>query len=159
MSFSLTKYLKPAQLSIVGGVLGVVITGSTAQAQPVYKWQDAKGATHYTQTPPPASAKAAQKVEVRSRSDLQPTVAVSDSSVATPASKTSPSGSQPATTAQQKPRLKAEDCQVLKDTVDTLASGRRLYESDANGERAYITEEQRAERISTYTKNLKEGCS
>lgn len=157
MSYSLTKHLKPALLTMVSGAIAMVITGNSAQAQAVYKWQDAKGATHYTQTPPPVGAKS-QMVEVKSRTNLQPlTITTIDATATNTGNKANP-GTQ-ATSSQQKPKLKQEDCQTLKSTLDTLNSGRRLYEADAKGERAYLTEEQRAERIQTYSKNLAEGCS
>lgn len=147
MPYSLAKCLRMTTL-----VTGCAFISILSYAQPVYKWQDAKGATHYTQTPPPAGANA-KTVDVRSRTNLQPvTLAPSVADTSTQATNKAPA-------APQKPRLKAEDCQQLRNTLDTLNTGRRIYESDKNGERAYLTEEQRTERISTYTKNLAEACS
>jgi hypothetical protein len=40
---------------ILAPVLVLVLASATAQATGVYQWKDAKGVTHYTDTPPPDS--------------------------------------------------------------------------------------------------------
>ena len=142
--------LKQASVMLITGVLTTL-----AYAQPVYKWQDAKGATHYTQTPPPAGV-AQKKVDVRSRTDLSPTPVQTSLTPATP--DTGNSAAQTAATAP-KQKMSAADCQAIKSTLADLNSGRRMYENDANGERSYLTEEQKAERISTYSKNIADACN
>ncbi len=147
----------PVSTSIL--VLLTACLSSSLFAQQVYKWQDAKGATHYTQTPPPATAVGAKKVEVRSRTNLQPVAPVSDNAAVSATANKATANNQTAAATPQKPRLKQEDCKLLKDAVDTMATGRRIYESDEKGERVYLTEEQRTERINTYTKNMTDGCN
>eukprot|EP01036_Dinobryon_divergens_P014582 gene14582-19714_t len=46
-----------ARLGVLPGLAGLALLAcaSTASAQ-MYKWKDAKGVTHYTDTPPPANA-------------------------------------------------------------------------------------------------------
>lgn len=155
LSYKLTKY---ASLGL--SIPACILLMSASYAQPVYKWQDAKGAVHYTQTPPPAGAKA-QTVEVRSRTNLQPvTINSAPAADATPANTSNKTaGNTQAASGQQKLKLKPEDCQKLKDALETLKTDKRIYESDKNGERAYLSDEQRAERISSYSKNVSEGCS
>jgi hypothetical protein len=36
-------------------ILVLVLASATAQAAGIYQWKDAKGVTHYTDTPPPDS--------------------------------------------------------------------------------------------------------
>lgn len=72
------------------------------QAQPYYKWIDAKGSTHYTLTPPPKGAKKQGKVETYSShtsaqiNTLQTPLSRQNSDLSTPA----PSQFQPASNPQ-----------------------------------------------------------
>ncbi|MFW1753215.1 DUF4124 domain-containing protein [Acinetobacter wanghuae] len=47
---------------------------STSFATDYYKWVDSKGTTHYTKTPPPASAKKKAKVETYGWKNSAPTL-------------------------------------------------------------------------------------
>jgi hypothetical protein len=40
---------------ILAPILVLVLASATAQAAGIYQWKDAKGVTHYTDTPPPGS--------------------------------------------------------------------------------------------------------
>lgn len=40
---------------ILAPILVLVLASTTAQASGIYQWKDAKGVTHYTDTPPPGS--------------------------------------------------------------------------------------------------------
>jgi hypothetical protein len=40
---------------ILAPILVLVLASATAQAAGIYQWKDAKGVTHYTDTPPPDS--------------------------------------------------------------------------------------------------------
>lgn len=136
-------------LTSLGAAVCVLLTSNIVFAQQIYKWQDEKGAIHYTQSPP--SAKNAIRMDIKTRAPVPSTVV--------PETKPAASAPQPATVTTTPQKLKAEDCAIIKGSLEELQSGRRLYESDKNGERSYLTEEQKAERIKTYSKNLSDGCS
>ncbi len=128
---------------------------SPAQAQQFYKWKDEKGATHYTQTPPPA--RNSQTLSIKARAA---TPAPTTPPLATTAAK--PEASKDAATkapAQAKQKLSAEACQQIKSNLELLQSGRRLYQNDTGGERSYLTEAQKAVQIQTYSQNLAQGCN
>ena len=128
---------------------------SPVQAQQFYKWKDEKGATHYTQTPPPA--RNSQTLSIKARAT---TAAPTTPPLVTTATK--PEASKDATSkapAQAKQKLSAEACQQIKSNLELLQSGRRLYQNDAGGERSYITEAQKAVQIQTYSQNLAQGCN
>lgn len=134
----------------------VVLATTTVTAQQVYKWKDDKGTLHYTQTPPPA--RYAQSLNIKERpapvsaSNGKNAVPV-ENSTSNPDNKTTPA-SKPAPVA----RLSAESCKAMQDNLALLQTGRRLYEKDAGGERAYMTEERRAVQIQTLQQNLANGC-
>lgn len=58
---TIIQMLKPGLLISITALLA-----TTVQAQQVYKWKDAKGVLHYTQTPPPA--RYSQSVNIKARS-------------------------------------------------------------------------------------------
>ena len=128
---------------------------SPVQAQQFYKWKDEKGATHYTQTPPPA--RNSQTLSIKARAT---TAAPTTPPLATTATK--PEATKDAATkapAQAKQKLSAEACQQIKSNLELLQSGRRLYQNDTGGERSYLTEAQKAVQIQTYSQNLAQGCN
>ncbi|XID74249.1 DUF4124 domain-containing protein [Alkanindiges sp. WGS2144] len=135
-------------------VLAAVSAGAV-QAQPIYKWKDAKGATHYSQTPPPAHQ--AQALNIKARA-TPPSPAPGAPTPTDNKSTTDPTTPNTASAKPAPQKLSPEACQQLKANLELLQSGRRLFESDAGGERAYLTEEQKDVRIQSYSQNLAQGC-
>ena len=127
------------------------LLATTTQAQQVYKWKDEKGRLHYTQTPPPA--RYAQAVSIKERSTPAPATNGQKSAETSAANTDSK-----ATASKPAPKLSASDCKAMQDNLALLQTGRRLYENDAGGERAYMTEERRAQQIQTYQQNIANGC-
>lgn len=147
---------RPA-LSLLLSLSGLGLLTTPLQAQQVYKWKDEKGALHYSQTPPPARYSKAVDVKARATAAPSPAKAGSPTSPATePAAANGSANAKPVVPASVK--LSAETCKDMKANLDTLASGRRLYEKDTAGERAYMTEERRAAQIQIYQQNLSKGC-
>lgn len=143
---------RPA-LSLLLSLSGLGLLTTPLQAQQVYKWKDEKGALHYSQTPPPA--RYSKAVDVKARATAAPSPAKAGSA-ANPATANGSANTKPVVPASVK--LSAETCKDMKANLDTLASGRRLYEKDTAGERAYMTEERRAAQIQIYQQNLSKGC-
>lgn len=130
------------------------LLATTTQAQQVYKWKDEKGRLHYTQTPPPA--RYAQAVNIKERPTSAPAVNGQKAAAGTTATNTD--NKAPANASKPAPKLSASDCKAMQDNLALLQTGRRLYENDAGGERAYMTEERRAQQIQTYQQNIANGC-
>lgn len=129
------------------------LLATTIQAQQVYKWKDEKGRLHYTQTPPPA--RYAQAVNIKERPTPAPATNGQKSAAA---GTTATNTDNKATASKSAPKLSASDCKAMQDNLALLQTGRRLYENDAGGERAYMTEERRAQQIQTYQQNIANGC-
>jgi sugar lactone lactonase YvrE len=142
-------------ISMVFGVASLLLAANV-HAQQVYKWQDEKGAIHYTQSPP--NTKNAVRMDIKTRTPTAPAASTTTDSKASSATTTDQAATANKAAKNTPAKLKAEDCAFLKTNLETLQSGRRLYESDDKGERAYLTEEQKAERIQVHTKNIKDGC-
>lgn len=145
-------FIQTLTLSLLISATALMTT--TVNAQQVYKWKDDKGALHYTQTPPPA--RYAKSVNIKER----PAPVVNTAKTATLASNTTANVDSKATAPATKPapKLSAESCKAMQDNLALLQTGQRLYEKDAGGERAYMTEERRASQIQTYQQNIANGC-
>ena len=142
----------------LGLLLGLATASlSSVQAQQFYKWKDEKGATHYTQTPPPARNSQALSIIARAATTAPSPVATTNTTAPAPTDASKKVAAKTPVPAAAK--LSAQACQDLKANLDLLQSGRRLYENDSGGERSYLTEAQKAVQIQTYTQNLAQGCS
>ena len=138
-------------------LLGLATAAVTStQAQQFYKWKDEKGATHYTQTPPPARNSQVLSIKARAATATPSTATAVNTATTTPTS-TSKLADKPVTPTA--PKLSAQACKDLKSNLDLLQSGRRLYENDTGGERSYLTEAQKAVQIQASMQNIAQGCS
>lgn len=52
----------------------------------------------------------------------------------------------------------AEECRKMKDALDKLNSGRRLYSTDENGERTYVDDEARDQSNAELNSRYNETC-
>lgn len=53
-----------ARILLIAALLAVALFAFRAQAQQVYRWVDAQGDVHYSQTPPPGAGANAKRVDV-----------------------------------------------------------------------------------------------
>lgn len=125
---------------------------SLSLATTLYKWKDAQGGIHYSQTPPQGASQALKLQTQPAKSTAQPVK--TDSTTSNVAVTTQ----QTAQSSNQTTRLSANDCAKLQQTLATLQTGQRVFESDANGQRAYLTDEQRSERIQRYQQDINGAC-
>ncbi len=149
-------------LTALSPMLLVVVQSS--HASPFYKWVDEKGATHYTQTPPPQ--KEAKKVDINTHLPADSTTAIKNLNTQSKANLKADAEADKA--ADKKKEDTAADaarrakntaaCQQIKASVSQLQSGRRLYDTDAKGERSYLTEDQKAAQIQQANTQIQKDC-
>ena len=125
----------------------------------IYKWTDADGNVHYgssppvdqqTETvkpPPSGDTEAAQKSLQQSREILQP-----------PEKKNKDAEKKKTAEAEQDPEAKKKRCEAAKKALEQMRTANRLQYIDDQGERAYMTPEQRAEREKKAQEMVKESC-
>jgi uncharacterized protein (DUF2126 family) len=109
----------------------------------VYKWVDAKGTTHFSESPPPAGTKYTQ-VNVAA-SDQE---AASSSSTALPANAptaSSDSGDQNQTMTDT-PENRAKLCTQLKGSINTLTGSAPVVEQQ-NGQQTLLNADQRKQQL------------
>ena len=108
---------------------------TTAGAAQVYKWTDANGVVHYSQTMPRSGG--AQTLQVKTGSGYRPV----DTPNA-PAVSGQPAADEPSPDDEQAKAQKIkEQCQVLQEQMDLLVAGGKVYEM-RDGERTYLTAQQ-----------------
>lgn len=129
-----------------------------------YKWVDENNQTHYSEQPPPG--KKAKVIPSMSRSIVNP------SASGVPAIKTAveraseiSKAKQPTKEATEKAAQKQayEDalkvnCESAKKNLAALNDGIRLVEIDANGERSFLSDEQRQQRTAKAQQDIRENC-
>jgi hypothetical protein len=132
-----------------------------AQAQ--WKWRDAKGQVHVSDIPPPREVPdrdVLQRPEAPTRRAPAAAPAVAASAPATAAKPTPPtdpeleerkSRAEQEQAAQRKAQdakaaaARKDNCQRAREQVALLDSGQRIVRMAPNGEREYLTDEQRAQ--------------
>jgi hypothetical protein len=135
-----------------------------AYAQPFYKWVDDKGATHYTQTPPPQQA--VKKVSINThipQDSANEIKGLNDQSnkllKATTDQEKAAEIEKKNTSADTERRNKnSVACKQIKSNLALLQSGQRLRTMDSKGERSYLTEDQKATQINQETAQIKNDC-
>lgn len=133
-------------------------------AQSFYKWTDDKGSTHYSQTPPPR--KAAKKVainthipqdsasEIKNLNDQSASNLKADSTNEEMAEKKKVAAAADA----ERRNKNREACQQLKTSQAQLQSGQRLRTVDNLGQRSYLSEDQKAQKVIDQSIQMKNDC-
>jgi hypothetical protein len=122
--------------------LALLLVAPLVSAQ-VYKWVDAKGTTHFSETPPSAGTKYSQ-VNIAS-SDAE---AAASSSTALPVNAPNvptDSGSQPQVMTDT-PENRAKLCTQLKGSIDALTGSAPVVEQQ-NGQQTLLNPDQRKQQL------------
>jgi hypothetical protein len=127
------------------------------------KWVDTDGKVHYSDLPPPVDAKEKSRLRSGSMPD-------SGSSIAPAATRSGDSANDKARKpgkkelAEKAAKQQALDeqnkanCTAAQEHLRPLQEGLRIVEFDANGERIYIDDEQRQQRIAKYQQDISQYC-
>ncbi len=118
----------------------------------VYKWKDASGQMHYSQTPPPAGS-----VSVQPQAEVQPGVTM-NAPPAPPAPATA-KPADPKTAAPETKEAKAKRCTDSRERLAFLEerTARRLMIAQPDGSESRMTEEEFAQRVDQ-AKTAGKGC-
>ena len=132
-------------------VIGLLACANTMAADPVYKWKDAKGQSHYSQTPPPG-----QKYE---------TITPSGESIpspSTPGTYTSQAAPPaPAGPAKPSPNLavRLKNCDTARSNVAALTNNPTApIDTKGTGKPAQVTPDQRAAELAHAKQQVSQYC-
>jgi hypothetical protein len=161
---------------LAGGAL--MLFASLSQAQ--YLWIDEKGLKQFSDRPPPPSIPASKILKAPGQQP-PPALVVSDEAAApAPAAPAAPAAKAPPTVADRnadfrkrakeqaekdqkaadeavRTKEKEENCEAARQSKAQLDSGVRISNTGKNGERSYISDEERAQRTVKANKVL-ESC-
>ncbi len=146
-------------------LLILLMLANTTAFAGLSKWVDADGKVHYSDQPPPANVKA-QTLRVTSEAAAP----MSASAPAAPktiaereaelkkAQRAKKEAADKA--AQEQARIEAEkaNCAAVQQNLRALQEGMRMVEIDAKGERSYLDDEQRRQRIEKAQQDIKASC-
>lgn len=148
---------------------------SAASAQ--YVWTDEKGVKQYSDMPPPSSVPESRILKPRGRAAAAPqpaetTSAKEDNNDSGTAEKKGPLTTAEKNAEFQKRRAEqvekekkaneeakvaaenAKNCERAREYQRSLESGQRIARTDKNGERAFLTDEQRAQELNEARRRL-----
>jgi len=150
--------------------LAMLIAFATAGAlaqDAVYKWVDEDGNVHYSSTPPPADVEGELVDASQSRRTPSQRRDAERRSPQQGGSNAAPDAPD-AATAQDQQRAQAEEerirrqrqeaCRTARTNLQVMRNNSRVYELDANGQRGYISNEEREARMAAYQRDVDEYC-
>lgn len=132
------------------------------------KWVDANGKVHYSDSPPPPNVKAQTL-----RTPTETAAPASDAAASAPAApktiaereaelkkaqQAKKEAAEAAAKEQEKKEAEREYCESAQQSLRTLQDGTRMVELDAKGERSYLTDEQRRQRIEKIQQDIQKSC-
>lgn len=128
----------------------------SASAQKMYKWKDAKGVTHFSENPPPDGSNA-EKIEVKPVGGERPALPPPPAPRAQkePAAQAKQPGAEEI--ASRNDQQRAQKCETYKRELDTLSNSRPFTLND-KGERVFMEEKERVERMDEARKIVRENC-
>lgn len=147
----------------IAALFGALLATPVMAAQ-FYKWSDEQGVTHYSESPPPETAKGATEVKVQTRTpsgseaaveNLQKQREAATKSLTDAEKKKTPGKTSPAKADKSE---YAERCKKLQANLATMESSGRVSEPDENGEKRYLTEEEKNKRMDDTRRQIKAYC-
>lgn len=144
-------------VSVVG--LSLACLAGVAGAQQIYKWKDANGVTHFSQTPPAAGTHYS-KMSLTSAPEVSsnpPSSGGADSNQADnnpPPRAASSDGTQPNT-----PSNRAQLCKQLSSNIDILNSKQPVVTAGSNGKQQVMSDNAREQQLATARAQQARYCS
>lgn len=152
--------------------IGVLLVGASTlvAAGDLYRWVDAQGQVHYSDEPPPASARDVklirdkgvdpslqEQAEDSEESDTQPSYAEQQAAFEERQAKKAEEQAK----AEEEKRAAAErkkNCDAARSNYNTVNSGQRVMRINAEGEREYLSDEEIKQQAAEAKKSIDEWC-
>lgn len=140
------------------------LLATPALADQFYKWTDAQGVTHYTQDPPPSTAKGTAEVKVQTRAPSGTEAAIQNlQKQREAATKAMAEGKKDkeqenAAPAKADKAQYAERCKKLKSDLETMESHGRVTETNDKGEKRVLPDEEKTKRMDETRRQIKAFC-
>lgn len=142
--------------------LAAALACGSAHAQ-VYKWVDGNGQTHYDQKPPENVKSKEVQLHDGSVSPGPPAAGGADWQEKERAFRQRQAQRDKTAAKDESDRKKGEQhdaaCRGAKASLDIMRNARRVFDTDDNGERKYLDDDQRAARIAKREAEYNQNCS
>ena len=141
-------------------ILFCALAAPLAGAQQMYKWKDEKGVTHFSENPPPDGGKA-EKIEVKpvggERPTLPPPETWKQKELESKQQKAKAEGADEIARKREESQ-RAQKCQAYRRELDSLTNGVRLFHLNDKGERVFMEDTERNQRIEEARKMIRDNC-
>lgn len=148
----------------VAALLGSLLAAPVMAAQ-FYKWTDENGVTHYSENPPPATAKSATEVKVQTRlpsgADAATQSLQKQRESSSKANADATKGKQGNTTtapAKEDASKNAERCKRSRENLAAMEEHGRVSETDDKGEKRVLSDEEKNQRMDEARRLIKAFC-
>jgi hypothetical protein len=135
--------------------LALLLVAPLVSAQ-VYKWTDAKGTTHYSETPPPTGTKYSQ-VTVSGTDEPASSGSSNTAAAATPASSSSAQGGNNNQPMADTPENRAKMCASLKANMATLQGSAPVVMQNG-GQQQVLNADQRKQQLDATQSTYQQYC-
>ena len=148
-------------------LLIILMLGSINIYAGINKWVDDQGHVHYSDQPPPGNTKAEtlhstsgsdSNVAASSAPAAPKTIAERDAELKK-SKKAKQEAANKALLKQAEEDARKASCATSQQNLRTLQQGIRMVEVDANGERSYLDDKQRQERIAKAQQDVSAYCN
>jgi hypothetical protein len=138
--------------------LSLACIAGFASAQQIYKWKDANGVTHFSQTPPPSSGTHYTKMHLASEPDVSsnppPAADTDNTEPSAPQQAAASSGTQPDT-----PSNRAELCKQLATNISLLRSKQPVVTGGNDGKQQVMSDNARESLLATAQAQQAQYCA
>lgn len=144
-------------------IITLALISSNAHAG-LNKWVDADGKVHYSDTPPPEVTTQTVR-NIAGKGQTNAPASYSPKSVAEREAEMKKNKQSKDEAAQKKSQQDAEaetkknNCASARENARSLEAGTRIMSYDANGERTYLEDDVRAQRLEEARKAISSNCN
>lgn len=145
-------------------IIALALTSLNAHAG-LNKWVDANGVVHYSDTVPPGITKSETVRSMAGKGQANAPATVSPKSVAEreaelkKAKQEKEDASQKKSQKDEEAATKKNNCEAARENARALEEGGRIVTYDANGERSYLDDNARAQRLEEARKAVSANCN
>ncbi|MBU1424413.1 MAG: DUF4124 domain-containing protein [Gammaproteobacteria bacterium] len=144
-------------------IISLVLICSNAHAG-LNKWVDADGKVHYSDTPPPEVTTQSVRNIAGKEEQADAPASYSPKSVAEREAEYKKAKQEKTEAAQKKAKQDADaetrksNCAAARENLRVLEAGSRIVTYDANGERTYLDDDARTQRLEDAQKAISTNC-
>lgn len=129
------------------------------------KWVDSEGVVHYSDTIPPEVTTAKPVHNIAGKDQANAPASNASKSLAEREAEMKKAKQEREDAAQKKAKqettaaTKQNNCDIARQNVRALEDGARIADYDANGERTFLSDDARAQRLEEARKSVRENCN